>query len=649
MRLTGLLLSLITISAVLFGQQPDLPQGPPQGAPQGNNQGAPDVAGRPVARLSVLSGDVTVRRGDSGEWVAAALNAPIMAGDSVAVPAGGAAELQLDSANFVRMAGDTELRLSEFENGRYQIQVPKGLVTWRVLRESNAMAEISTPLIAVHPLRLSAVRVEIAPDSSTRVTVRHGDAEVQTPKGTERVHEGNMMMVRGSADDPEYQVVSASAHDQWDTWSDQRDAYLLRAQSPRYVSPDVYGTEDMDANGHWNYDPAYGWVWMPTAVAANWAPYQNGQWVWEDYYGWTWVDYDPWGWAPFHYGSWYYRGGPYGWCWFPGSRLGRYFWRPALVGFVGFGGGVGFGVGFGFGNIGWIPLAPFEIFHPWYGAGWFGGRGLIGNNINIVRNANIGSLYRNARIANGVTGVSASDFQRGNFRNTAAVDRAQLQSASMVRGAVPVTPSSENLRFSNRAASSPGGSSIGSGLNQRFYSRTSTSSASAQRTPFAQQQATVRSAFENRGFQTGGGQAGVSNRGGSASVRSAQPGTGGTSQWQRFGNSQSGGERQSGASAQRSYQGSGYGSAGASRSLQVAPPIMRQRESAPSSSYNRSGGSYSQPAYRSAPSSSAPSYRAPAASPGYRSAPAPSYHGSSSGGGGGHGSSGGGHSGGGRR
>ena len=158
----------------------------------------------------------------------------------------------------------------------------------------------------------------------TRIIVRHGDAEISTPRGTEHIHEGNMMLVRGAADDPEYQVVYASARDGWDNFNDQRDAFLERAQSNvgRYVSPDINGAEDLDAYGRWGYDPAYGNVWTPN-VPPTWAPYQDGQWVWEDYYGWTWVDYDPWGWAPFHYGSWYMRPG-FGWTWFPGVRYGRY-------------------------------------------------------------------------------------------------------------------------------------------------------------------------------------------------------------------------------------------------------------------------------------------------------------------------------------
>ena len=79
---------------------------------------------------------------------------------------GGSAELQLDYANFVRIAGDTEIRISALENGRNQIQMAKGLITCRVLRDTNVQSEISTPAVAVHPLRQTAVRVEVAPDGA---------------------------------------------------------------------------------------------------------------------------------------------------------------------------------------------------------------------------------------------------------------------------------------------------------------------------------------------------------------------------------------------------------------------------------------------------------------------------------------------------
>jgi hypothetical protein len=553
------------------------PASPPSAA-------APDQPGQAVARLSVINGEASVRRGDSGEWVAAVLNAPLMAGDSVSVAAGGSAELQLDFANFVRIAGDSEIRISALENGRIQIQMAKGLITYRVLRDTNVQSEISTPAVAVHPLRQTAVRVEVAPDGGSRIIVRKGDVEASTPRGTERMHEGSMMLVRGSADDPEYQVATAAAHDQWDNWNDQRDTFLDRAQSNRYLSQDITGGEDLDASGRWGYDPAYGNVWTPT-VPPGWAPYSNGQWVWEDYYGWTWVDYDPWGWAPFHYGSWYFRTG-LGWSWFPGQRYGHYFYHPALVGFFGFGGGVG--VGFGFGNVGWIPLAPFEAFRPWYGPGWFGGGGFGGGRFGVAANVNVTAAFRNARFAGGVNAVSATDFQRGAFNNRVAVSGAQLQQASLARGALPITPTASNLRFSNRsvAASVPRAEMGG----QRFFSRMPSAGAAAQRTPFAQQQAAVRSGFSggNASAQSGASQAGAG--------------------WRRFG--EPAGERTSGQTNSVPSQRSTPSTAG---------------------NWNRFGSPQAAPQRSTAPA------------PGYRSAPAPSTSSRSSSGGG---HSSGGHSGG---
>src|SRR6185312_15874696 len=56
-----------------------------------------------VARISVIQGEVNVQRGDSGEVVAAALNAPLQAQDHLQTADGSRAEIQFDSSNMVRL------------------------------------------------------------------------------------------------------------------------------------------------------------------------------------------------------------------------------------------------------------------------------------------------------------------------------------------------------------------------------------------------------------------------------------------------------------------------------------------------------------------------------------------------------------------
>jgi hypothetical protein len=413
-------------------------------------QDAPDgqyEPGRAVARISILNGDVSVRRGDSGDVVAAAVNGPVMADDRLLTSSSSRAEVELDSSNVIRIGPNSEVRFTGMDVKSFQIQVATGTATFRTLRQSQAQVEVDTPSVAIRPLRPGAYRVTVFEDGSSEISVRSGEAEIDSQRGGERLQAGQTMNARGPASDPEFQVVQGTPFDSFDRWNDERDRYILGSQSYQHVSPDIGGVEDLDQNGQWINDPSYGQVWQPTAVAADWAPYQNGRWVWEDYYGWTWVSYDPWGWAPYHYGRWF--SGVNGWCWYPGSVYAHPYWAPAYVGFFGFGGG-GFGVGFGFGGVGWVALAPFETFHPWWGHGFYGGYrdGFYGNHTTIVNNVNVYNTYRNARVNGGVVGTSSERFGRGG--QIAALNRSQIQSAGLVHGVLPVSPDRASMRMSDR-------------------------------------------------------------------------------------------------------------------------------------------------------------------------------------------------------
>ncbi|MEO7652690.1 MAG: FecR domain-containing protein, partial [Bryobacteraceae bacterium] len=234
-----------------------------------------DSSSRGVARLSMISGDVSLRRGDSGDFVAAATNSPLVVQDRVLTGPKASAEVQFDWANIIRLAGDTEIRLSELENRRYQVQIAHGLTTFRVLRDSEADVDISTPQVSVRPVKQSTIRILVRDDGETEVTVRSGEVDIYTPRGVERLKSGKTIMVRGTAADPEYQIVAAAREDDWDRWNKDRDRDMERSSSYEHVSRDVYGAEDLDQNGRWVNDPAYGEVWTPR-VANDWAPYREG-------------------------------------------------------------------------------------------------------------------------------------------------------------------------------------------------------------------------------------------------------------------------------------------------------------------------------------------------------------------------------------
>src|SRR5690349_4752486 len=169
------LASIFTITAGLraqdgaapdFGQQdpaaqqnpPDAQPYPQQGAP-GQDQQADEQRG--VARLSIVQGDVNVKRGDSGDLVAAAVNAPLLAQDHVQTSPGSRAEVQLDYANMIQLAPNTDVGFADLEYHRYQIQLAAGSIIYRVLRPSDAQAEVDTPSIAVRPTQQGDYRISV--------------------------------------------------------------------------------------------------------------------------------------------------------------------------------------------------------------------------------------------------------------------------------------------------------------------------------------------------------------------------------------------------------------------------------------------------------------------------------------------------------
>lgn len=549
-RWQGVGVLLLVAASITLAQAP-----PPQGEPA-PDESADNRPGRGVARISVVAGDVSVRRGDSGDWLAAAPNAPLVVQDRVQTGVNSRAEVQMDYSNIARLAPNSEIRFAELEYQRFVIQVASGTVTYRVLRDLNAEAEVSTPSVALRPIRKGVYRITVQPDGTTEIVVRSGEAEIATQKGTERLTAGRTMLVRGTPNDPEFQLTGAPPRDEWDQWNEGRDRELERSGSYKYVSSSIYGAEDLDQNGQWVNDPPYGNVWAPNA-GPDWAPYRNGRWSWIDWYGWSWVSYDPWGWAPYHYGRWYH--GPRGWCWWPGAIGARHYWSPGLVAWVGFGGG---GVGLGFGHVGWIPLAPYEPFHPWYGWGYYRGAGgrYGGNHVTVVNNVNVTNIYRNARVNNGITAVRSSDFTAGRAVNNVRFSANELHQANLMRGQLPIAPERASQRMADRLLAATPRSNDQASFYSRRTTRPGGSSGGSTPVPFEQQQRSMQD-LSRRTFggsaASSGPAAEASRQGGMRSGSTPGAGSVGSSGsstdrggWRRFGDPSN-----AGASAGRSQSG----------------------------------------------------------------------------------------------
>lgn len=512
-----------------------------------------------VARVSVIRGDVSTQRGDSGDWVSTTVNAPLVRGDRIGTRDDSRAEVQLDYANVLRLDQNSEVKIADLTRDRIQLQVAQGTMDFTVFKGTQADVEIDTPNMAVQPLGEGTYRIQVISPEETEVIVRNGEAQVSTPQGNTSVKKNEEITVQGSTN-PEYQIGTAPRRDDWDDWNRERDQAILDAQSYRYTNRYYTGAQDLDRYGRWEDVPGYGWAWSPYGPA-GWVPYRYGRWVWEPFYGWTWVSYEPWGWAPYHYGRWFFYGSS--WYWWPGYvTLGYYpLWAPAYVSFIGFGYGrynFGFGFGYGFGSIGWLPLGPRDPFHRWWGRGNSFNVVNITNITNIINiqnitnvtsaphgvtrfvgpgGSNIQGALDNSRIRSALTVASTQDFVSGRVtRDQRTIQLATLRSGQVVEGTLPAVPTRQSLRPVSRPAHLAA-TAAGAASRENFFA---TRRAPAGPQPFSERAAEIRQMVETRNDSMAAARAGSAGAAATASVAEraattmpAAPGE--RPVWRRFG------------------------------------------------------------------------------------------------------------------
>ncbi len=378
-----------------------------------------DPPGR-VARLSLMDGEVSLAPAGTEEWADGVLNRPITSGDRLWVGADGRAELQIGTAS-VHLDRSTGFEFIELDDDIMQMSVTEGVATVRVRTLGDReKIQVETPNATVTFLHPGDYAVEVDPKTDrTIVRTRNGEAEVSGANKSFRVRADEEGAFTG-LDGLTANIGRIPPRTAFESWANDRDRRGDTSESARYVSREVVGYEDLDSEGDWIDEPEYGYVWRPRHVVHDWAPYRYGRWAWVAPWGWTWIDDARWGFAPFHYGRWAFV--RHRWCWVPGPRHLRPYYAPALVGWIG---GPSLNVSLSFGHgVGWYPLAPREVYRPWYRHTPRYVRHVNVSNTIIVNNINVTNVYgrrgerprrvhANDNWANSVTTVGRDVFVRG--------------------------------------------------------------------------------------------------------------------------------------------------------------------------------------------------------------------------------------------
>ncbi|MEO8560071.1 MAG: DUF6600 domain-containing protein, partial [Rhodospirillales bacterium] len=386
-----------------------------------------------VGRLARLQGTVSFHTADQQQWEAATLNYPVTNGSAVWTEPGSRAALQID-ANSIELNGETELDIAQLSDNVFAATLAQGEV-FVILRsfEQGDTYVIDTPRGRVTFDQLGRYEIVAGDDRrSTQVIVFDGSARVSGDNLDVEVARGQKLLIDGNYPQVTTSNAGIGQLDQFASWVNANVRDPVAPPQPQAVRG-MTGVQDLGQYGQWDTAPEYGQVWYPR-VQAGWVPYREGRWAWVEPWGWTWVAVEPWGFAPFHYGRWVETRGRWGWV--PvaivvgGGYRHRPIYAPALVTFFGNIGHSRIGIGIGGGPVGWVPLAPHEVYRPYYRTS---PRYVQNINVTYVKNVN------NITVINNNYG-DADKFK--NRRGFTAVD------ADVLRGSKPMHGSDQ--RFVNK-------------------------------------------------------------------------------------------------------------------------------------------------------------------------------------------------------
>src|SRR5437763_4882272 len=315
-----------------------------------------------VGRVSFVEGQLGFHLTGETVWSAAKPNYPIATGGSFWTDPKSRAELRIGSRT-IDLSGNTELDITKLNEQVMQLALPQGRVDLRVrsLLEGESI-QIDLPRGAVWILQPGTYDIDAgAPDQPERIAVFEGSARFVGGTLDVAIKAGDAAVISGT------QTLAANIEkaspDEFAKWCRSRDYDQRRLAAPYHVSPQMTGYEVLDEYGSSRTVANYGAVWYPRSVPLGWTPYRDGYWSWVEPWGWNWVDAEPWGFAPFHYGRWAFIDGL--WAWAPGDFVAAPVYAPALVAWLGDPAAI-VTAGAAGAAVGWFPLAPGEVYWPWY-------------------------------------------------------------------------------------------------------------------------------------------------------------------------------------------------------------------------------------------------------------------------------------------
>ena len=190
-----------------------------------------DVKDR-VVRVSMIKGDVNIKRNGIHDWEPVRLNFPLVEGDIIATSKDSNLEIQVDARNFVRLAANSVLRIVTLRDEGIAMSVVEGTLSLRLAKFDRAHEyfEIDAPKTTLAAEKNGLYRVDVPHEGRVRLTVRDGgSSRIYSDTSGFSLREGRSAeLIADGENAGDWDLLAAAAPDAIDTWVTERESYLAQ-------------------------------------------------------------------------------------------------------------------------------------------------------------------------------------------------------------------------------------------------------------------------------------------------------------------------------------------------------------------------------------------------------------------------------------
>jgi hypothetical protein len=166
---------------------------------------------QPIASLQItsLTGNVSIRAADDAPWAAAMPGMAMAKEASILVGSKATAEIRASGSDSFVAGANSQVKFAGIDNDRHQVELSGGKITYQAADPAVESIRVNLPGVGVEPVQPGIYIIAQTPGGQSQVTVQTGLARVVASSGSELVEAGQKMLIRYSANGPEFRVVSA--------------------------------------------------------------------------------------------------------------------------------------------------------------------------------------------------------------------------------------------------------------------------------------------------------------------------------------------------------------------------------------------------------------------------------------------------------